>query len=99
MKLLFSVSAIVLITIGCNSPDTVDFVIGQSPPTSQPNQIEKTPIPIPLTEIELPTENEKSALEAYMKPQHGHPAKPAHATPTQPNAANPSIGRRQLTSS
>ena len=62
MKLLFSVSAIVLIITGCNSPDTVDSIIAQSPPTSQPNQVEKTAVPIPLTEIEPPTENEKSAL-------------------------------------
>ena len=62
MKHLLITTIAVMVLVGCNSPDTVDSVIGQSPPTSQPNQVEKTPIPIPLTEIELPTENEKSAL-------------------------------------
>jgi len=62
MKLLFSVSAIVIITIGCNSSDTVDSVIGQLPAASEANQSGKTPILIPLTGIKLPTKNEKSAL-------------------------------------
>ncbi len=58
--LITTIAAVVL--VGCDSPDTVDSVIGQSPPTRQPNQVEKAPVPIPLMEIELPTENEKSAL-------------------------------------
>ena len=61
--------------------------------SKEPNQSLK------LTFKLVPKRVLRSALEAYMKPQHGHPAKPAHATPTQPNVANPSIGRRQLTSS
>jgi len=50
------------VLIGCNSPNTVDFVIGQSPPTDPPNQAEKTSISVPLTEIELPAGREKLAL-------------------------------------
>ena len=62
MKHLLLTTIAAVVQVGCSSPNTVDSVIGQSPPTSQPYQVEKTPIPIPLTEIELPTENEKSAL-------------------------------------
>ncbi|MCP4731117.1 MAG: hypothetical protein GY872_13695, partial [Roseibacillus sp.] len=58
--LITTIAAVAL--VGCDSPDTVDSVIGQSPPTRQPNQVEKAPVPIPLMEIDLPTENEKSAL-------------------------------------
>ena len=58
--LLTTIAAVVL--VGCGSPNTVESVIGQSPPTSQPNQVKNTIYSIPLTEIELPTKNEKSAL-------------------------------------
>ena len=59
-NILIIIVAVVL--IGCNSPNTIDFVIGQAPHTSAPNKAEKTLLSMPLTEIQLPTDREKSAL-------------------------------------
>lgn len=60
MKQILSTLAALLI-VGCHSLETTDSVIGQSPANSQSIQVEKAPVFIPLTKIELPTQNEKSA--------------------------------------
>jgi hypothetical protein len=51
-----------MLLVGCHSPGTSGSLIGQPPDIHRAHQVKKTSIPIPLTEIELPTETEKSAL-------------------------------------